>query len=70
MNAVLQHHRFDLPDARVVAPGHPERSVLLHRLSIRGPGQMPQLATGIVDEEAVTLFREWISKMKAETATK
>lgn len=59
------HHKFDLTDPRIIAPGHPERSVLLTRISRRGPstGQMPQLATSLVDREAVELFREWIEKM-------
>jgi hypothetical protein len=26
------HHTYDLPDAKLIAPGHPERSVLLHRM--------------------------------------
>jgi uncharacterized repeat protein (TIGR03806 family) len=60
------HHRFNIEDARIVAPGHPERSVLLHRISHRGQGtgQMPQLATYIVDEAAVKLVREWIAGLK------
>ncbi|HEY2412880.1 MAG TPA: PQQ-dependent sugar dehydrogenase [Pirellulaceae bacterium] len=62
------HHKFDLEDARLIAPGHPERSVLFHRISHRGPnsGQMPQLATNLVDPLAVRLFGEWIRQMKAE----
>jgi glucose/arabinose dehydrogenase len=59
------HHTFALPDARLVAPGHPERSVLLARISHRGEGHMPPLATGLVDEEAVRVMREWIRKMPA-----
>ena len=49
----------------VVAPGHPERSTLLTRLSRRGTntGQMPQLATSLVDHQAVELFREWIASL-------
>ncbi|HUG91339.1 MAG TPA: PQQ-dependent sugar dehydrogenase, partial [Planctomycetaceae bacterium] len=47
------HHTFGLADARLVAPGEPDRSVLLHRVAHRGPGQMPQLATSLVDEQAV-----------------
>ena len=35
------HDRFDIPDARLVAPGSPERSVLYQRISRRGTGQMP-----------------------------
>ncbi len=59
------HHKFDLTDPRIVAPGHPERSTLFTRLTRRGPstGQMPQLATSLVDHEAVELFREWIASL-------
>ncbi len=60
------HHSFGLEDPRVVAPGHPERSVLLHRLAIRSAGQMPQLATGVVDAQAVELFRRWIAQLPEE----
>jgi hypothetical protein len=62
------HHKFDIEDARLIAPGHPERSVLLHRISHRGPnsGQMPQLATSVVDQTAVKLFEGWIRSLKAE----
>jgi hypothetical protein len=49
--------------ARLVAPGSPERSTLLARVSRRGLGQMPPLATSAVDSEAVALLREWIEKM-------
>jgi len=48
----------------LVAPGAPDRSVLLHRLSRRGPGQMPPLVTNRVDESAVRLFRDWIAGLK------
>ncbi|MBC7816209.1 MAG: hypothetical protein IAG10_04855, partial [Planctomycetaceae bacterium] len=62
------HHKFDLTDPRIIAAGHPERSTLLTRLSRRGPssGQMPQLATSLVDHEAVELFREWIASLKPD----
>lgn len=65
------HHKFGLDDARIVAPGHPERSTLLIRLSHRGPntGQMPQLATSLVDHAAVELFREWIASLPASKST-
>ena len=57
------HSTFDLPDAKLIAAGCPERSVLLARMSHRGPGQMPQLATAIVDEPAVAMIREWIESL-------
>jgi hypothetical protein len=41
--------------------------VLLHRLSIRGRGQMPQLATSQVDERAVKMLRQWIVSLKPDS---
>jgi mono/diheme cytochrome c family protein len=58
------HHSYGIADARLIAPGEPDRSVLLQRVARRGQGQMPQLATTIVDEEAVKMLREWIRQMK------
>ena len=58
------HHKFDIPDARLVAPGDPARSVLLHRMATRDRGKMPQLATSLVDRQAVELIREWIHRME------
>jgi uncharacterized repeat protein (TIGR03806 family) len=57
------HHTFGMQEAKLVAPGSPERSVLLHRLGMRGPGQMPQLGTNVADERAVGLVREWIQSL-------
>lgn len=58
-----QHATFGLRDAMLVAPGHPDRSVLLHRLSTRGGGQMPPLVSTVVDTAAVTLLRDWIASL-------
>jgi glucose/arabinose dehydrogenase len=58
------HDRFGIENAKLVAPGSPERSVLLQRISRRGKGQMPPLATHQVDEQAVTMIREWIAGLK------
>ena len=63
------HATFDLPDPRLIASGDPARSVLLARMSRRGPGQMPQVATTIVDDAAVTLVRRWIESLPAGHAT-
>jgi uncharacterized repeat protein (TIGR03806 family) len=60
------HHQFNIPEARLIAPGDPDRSVLLHRVSIRDRGQMPQLATSLVDEAAVEMLRKWILTLKKE----
>jgi mono/diheme cytochrome c family protein len=58
------HARLGIDDARLIAPGAPERSVLLARMSRRGQGQMPALATRIVDEPAVAVVREWIESLE------
>jgi glucose/arabinose dehydrogenase len=58
------HTPLGLPDARLVAPGSPERSVLLKRAKLRGKDQMPPLSTNRPDEAGVALLREWISSLK------
>ncbi len=58
-----QHHTFGIADARIIATNAPERSVLLHRMAIRDKGQMPQLATTLVDRPALQLLQEWIQQM-------
>ena len=58
------HTTFDLPDAKLIVPGAPERSVLIHRMGTRGHGQMPPLATSRVDEAGLALMREWCRSLK------
>jgi len=54
------HDAFGIEGGRLVAPGDPARSVLYHRVTRRGPGQMPPLASSVVDERGTALLREWI----------
>ena len=63
------HDTFGLKDAKLVVPGHPERSVLLHRISHRDKGHMPPLATRVVDQQMVEAIREWIRTMPAKEAS-
>lgn len=60
------HDRFGIANAKLVAPGSTERSLVLQRMARRGRGQMPQLATTLVDKRAVALFAEWIKGLPAE----
>ncbi|HCP13644.1 MAG TPA: hypothetical protein DIT89_15025 [Planctomycetaceae bacterium] len=62
------HSTFDLPDSALVKPGHPESSVLLHRVATRGPGQMPPLASSVRDERGMLLLKQWINGLTTETA--
>lgn len=47
-----------------IAPGHPEASILVHRLESTQAGvMMPQMGRTIVDAEAAALIRAWIAAM-------
>lgn len=50
-------------NARIIAPGEPERSVLLARMKVRDVNQMPPLASHVVDEAAVAVIAEWITEL-------
>jgi hypothetical protein len=63
INVKPQHDTFGIKDAKLIAPGHPERSVLLHRISQRDKGHMPPLATRVVDKQMVETFTEWIRQL-------
>ncbi len=58
------HQTFNLQDAALVAPGAPDKSVLLHRVGIRIPGQMPPLSTNRVDRDGFALLHAWIRGLK------
>ncbi len=64
------HHTFALPNARLVAPGHPESSVLLHRIAQRREGFMPPLATYAVDPVATQVIQDWIKQLKPTQPSK
>jgi uncharacterized repeat protein (TIGR03806 family) len=66
LKARPQHDTFGMTSAMLVAPGAPERSVLLRRLSQRGRGQMPPLVTNQVDQAAIKLFHDWIARLKPD----
>ena len=47
-----------------IAPGAPDHSVVIARMSSRTPvSQMPPLGTKVVDRVAVELVRRWITQL-------
>ena len=62
-----QHHVFGVAEARIIAPGSPQRSVLYRRMQMRTAGQMPPLATSRVDEQALRLLHDWIEQLAPAT---
>jgi uncharacterized repeat protein (TIGR03806 family) len=55
-----------IANAQLIAPGHPEQSVLLARMSVRdGVTQMPPIGSLKVDDQGVALIREWIASLSS-----
>ncbi|MCF6313299.1 MAG: PQQ-dependent sugar dehydrogenase [Verrucomicrobiales bacterium] len=54
---------FGLDQASIIVPGHPERSTLLYRISALGSAHMPLIGAQEIDQNAVTLLRQWISEL-------
>jgi uncharacterized repeat protein (TIGR03806 family) len=49
-----------------LVPGHPEESILVHRMESTAPKvMMPQIGRDVVHEEGVALVREWIASLPA-----
>lgn len=62
---------FSIPEARVVAPGAADRSVLYHRITRQpGRGRMPPLASAVIDREGTELIRKWIESVPPPEAAK
>ncbi|HEY1375639.1 MAG TPA: c-type cytochrome, partial [Gemmataceae bacterium] len=59
---------FDLPDARVIAPGAADRSTLYYRMAKFGRGRMPRLGSDWPDEAGLALVRDWIDRLPAKGA--
>jgi len=58
------HGTFDLKDPRLLVPGDPQRSLIWERMTKRGLGQMPHIASNVVDRDAVQLIEAWIKELK------
>lgn len=70
-SAVGVTSRYRPPGARGpvprIAPGDPDGSALVARISTRNPAaQMPPAGTHVVDEEGVRLVRAWIEELPGE----
>jgi len=61
-----QHGDLGLPGARIILPGDPGRSVLIPRVTLRGPRQMPPVGTLQPDAAGVALLVEWIAGLRRQ----
>ncbi len=50
-----------------IAPGNPDASIMVHRMSSIEPGvAMPELGKGTVDKDGLAVIRKWIAEMPAQ----
>ena len=63
-----RHITFGIKNPRLIAPGSPGRSLILHRIATRGKGRMPPVASFEVDEKGLKLLTEWIRELGKEPA--
>ncbi len=61
-NVPLQYWNGWVPGDTRIVPGDPEASVIWQRLQLRGPGQMPPIATSVPDP-ASDVVRAWIAEL-------
>ena len=64
INVAPGQGKFGLADARILAPGDPQRSMVLHRMKLQGLGRMPHVASNVIDKDAVKLIANWIKSLK------
>jgi uncharacterized repeat protein (TIGR03806 family) len=61
--AMPQAGDLGLGNARIIAAGAPDRSVLTARMNRRDAQGMPPLASSVADAAGVTLIRDWIASL-------
>jgi uncharacterized repeat protein (TIGR03806 family) len=52
-----------ITDARLLAPGEPQRSILLERMRVDDGTRMPPVASNVVDQAGVALIEAWIGSL-------
>ncbi len=60
INVIPTQSSFGIPDARLITPGKPDKSIVRHRLQTLDLGRMPPLGTSVVDTEGLALVSQWI----------
>jgi uncharacterized repeat protein (TIGR03806 family) len=60
------HGSFDIKDAKLLVPGHPEQSIIHYRMNRIGLGRMPHIGSRVVDDQGVKLVHDWIKEMTAK----
>jgi uncharacterized repeat protein (TIGR03806 family) len=62
-------NQLGITGAKVIVPGETNKSILFHRVSILGEGQMPPVARNTVDDRAVAVLAQWIDALRERPPT-
>ena len=60
-NEPVQGNTLEILNPRLIAPGEPERSMILQRMLLRDENGMPPLASNIADSQGADLLSQWIA---------
>jgi len=63
-NVAPGHGGFGLAEPKLLVPGQPDRSMILHRMTLTGLGRMPHIGSREVHVSAVKLIRDWIAGLR------
>jgi len=66
VNTPPAHGSFGIKGARLLVPGHPEQSIIYHRMNLTGLGRMPHIGSRVVDEQGRKVVRDWIKQLPAQ----
>ena len=53
-----------IQNAQLIAPGHPEQSLMIRRIQTLSEGRMPSIGSNQIDSQGVQLLRDWIKSLK------
>ena len=59
------HGRFNLDDPKLLVPGQPDRSMILHRMQLSTLGRMPHIGSRVPHDSAIKLIKEWIASLQS-----
>lgn len=64
------HGEWGTHNARIIAPGDPDRSVLLRRMNTLERERMPRIGSHVIDQQGVEIIRKWISSLSGAAIAK
>ena len=55
---------FGMPEAGMLVPGDPYRSLLFYRMAATGRARMPKMGSSVIDEQGMLLIENWIANQE------